>query len=245
MSIETAHLRIGRVAMLADNYAWRIEDKASGAVAFVDPAEAAPALAAIRAAGGRLDLILLTHHHADHIAGAEALARETGAKLVGNAADAGRLPKLDIALSEGDAIDLGATPVSMLATPGHTVGHVTYVFGAEAAACGDTVFSLGCGRMFEGSPEQFFASLAKIAALPKDVWLLCGHEYTMANARFARSVDPDNEALRARAEEVDRLRAGDAPTLPVRLADELATNPFLRAKSPEDFARLRAGKDSF
>lgn len=243
MAIAHRGFSITRVPMLADNYAWLVVH--DGGSAFVDPADADAAIRAIDAAGGRLDYVLLTHHHDDHIAGATAVARHYGAKLVGNAADAARLPELDIALEDGGTIDLDGAPVRMIATPGHTVGHVTFVFGDAVAACGDTLFSLGCGRMFEGTPAQFHASLQTLAGLDPDTMMLCGHEYTQANSRFARSVDPDNAELAARAEDVDRLRAAGEPTLPVRLMDELKTNPFLRATSAEDFARLRAGKDRF
>jgi len=243
MAISHRGFTITRVPMLADNYAWLVAH--GGASAFVDPADAAAAIEAVEAAGGRLDWVLLTHHHDDHIAGAVDLAARFGARIAGNAADAARLPRLDAALAPGQTIDLGGAAVRMIATPGHTVGHVTYVFGDAAAACGDTLFSLGCGRMFEGTPAQFHASLQALAALDPETLMLCGHEYTLSNARFARHVDPDNAALAARAAEVERLRAAGAPTLPVRLADELAANPFLRAASAEEFARLRAAKDKF
>lgn len=243
MAITHRGFTITRVPMLADNYAWLVEH--GGASAFIDPADADAAIRAVEAAGGTLDFVLLTHHHDDHIAGAAELAARFSAKLVGNAADAARLPKLDIALDEGGTIDLGGARVRMIATPGHTLGHVTYVFDDAVAACGDTLFSLGCGRMFEGNPAQFQTSLQKLAALDPDTLMLCGHEYTLSNARFARSIDPDNPDLAARMAEVEQLRAAGEPTLPVRLGDELKTNPFLRAKSAEEFGHLRAAKDRF
>ncbi len=238
-------IAIERIPMLADNYSWRLMESSSGAIAIIDPAEAEPAAAAVDRAGKRLDLVLLTHHHDDHTAGASTLAETYGAKIVGNAADAHRLPKLSIALRDGETIPFGTSQIRMIDTPGHTVGHVAYLIGDTIAVCGDTLFSLGCGRMFEGTPSQFFASLRKLASLDPATTLLCGHEYTLSNAAFALSVDPTNSTLQARAAEVERLRAAGQPTLPVLLRDELATNPFLRAESPEAFARLRAAKDKF
>ncbi len=238
-------IAVTRIAMLSDNYAWLLRETASGMVAMIDPAEVAPAQAVIDQAGGRLDFVLLTHHHDDHIAGAAALVAQYGAKLVGNAADAARLPALDVAMQPGDVMGFGDTEIRMMESSGHTIGHVAYVIGRRIAAVGDTLFSLGCGRMFEGNPAQFYASLGRIAALPADTLLLCGHEYTKGNVGFALSVEPENAALRARAAEVEALRARGAATLPVRLSDELATNPFLRARSADEFGRLRAAKDRF
>ena len=243
MSIAYAGFTITRVPMLTDNYAWFVGH--DGATAFVDPADAEAAIFAVDREGSKLDYVLLTHHHDDHVAGARALAARFDAKIVGNAADASRLPPLDIALKDNDTIDFGGAKLKMIATPGHTTGHVTYLFDDEIAAVGDTLFSLGCGRMFEGTAEAFHTSLHRLATLSPDTMLLCGHEYTLSNARFASSVDPDNEALMARANEVERLRAEREPTLPVRLAEELLTNPFLRAQTPEEFARLRTAKDNF
>ncbi len=249
-TIWVDQIAVTRIPMLADNYAWLLRDTPSGMVAMIDPAEVAPAQAAIEQAatgqaGGRLDYILLTHHHDDHIAGAAALGAHYGAKLVGNAADAARLPKLDVAMRPGELLAFGETEIRMIETSGHTVGHVSFVIGARIAAVGDTLFSLGCGRMFEGNPEQFYASIQRIAALPPDTLLLCGHEYTKGNIGFALSVDPQNPALQARATEVEALRVRGAATLPVRLGDELATNPFLRAPDAATFGRLRAAKDRF
>lgn len=243
MTIDYAGFTITRVPMLTDNYAWYVAHE--GVSAFIDPADAEDAIFAVDREGSKLDYVLLTHHHDDHIAGARALAARFDAKLVGNAADAERLPPLDIALNDNETIDFGGAKLRMITTPGHTLGHVSYVFDDAIAAVGDTLFSLGCGRMFEGTPEIFHTSLHRLATLPPDTMLLCGHEYTLSNAKFARSVDPDNEALMIRAREVEKLRAEREPTLPVRLADELLTNPFLRAQTPAEFARLRAAKDQF
>ncbi|MBV9756051.1 MAG: hydroxyacylglutathione hydrolase [Alphaproteobacteria bacterium] len=237
------------VAILSDNYAWLLRDGATGAVAIVDPAEAGPIEAAIDRAGGRLDLILLTHHHADHVGATDPIRARYGAPVVGAAADAHRLPRLDRAVAEGDTVALGDSVARVIDTPGHTRGHIAYFFAEGEAGpvllCGDTLFSLGCGRLIEGTAQEMFASLRKLAALPPDTLVCCGHEYTAANARFALSADPANAALQARAERVKALRAAGTPTLPSRLADELAENPFLRAPDAARFADLRARKDRF
>jgi hydroxyacylglutathione hydrolase len=234
------------VPMLSDNYAWLLHDDATGALGIVDPADAEAGAAAVQAMGGKLDLILLTHHHDDHIAGADALRTRYGAKIVGAAADAHRLPRLDIAVTEGDRVAFSTYKGQVIDTPGHTVGHISFFFpDGPILFCGDTMFSLGCGRMFEGTAEQFFASFRKIAALPPATLICCGHEYTQSNARFALSVDPNNSLLQAKAAEVDRMRAAGRQTVPVRLADELPINPYLLAKDAQAFRRLRSMKDSF
>jgi hydroxyacylglutathione hydrolase len=234
------------VPILSDNYAWLLRDSGSGAVGIVDPADAAPVAAAIDAAGGRLDLILLTHHHDDHIAGTDAIRARYGAQVVGAKADARRLPKLDRELVEGDEIMLGAASGRVIDTPGHTRGHISFFFpDGDVLICGDTLFSLGCGRLLEGTPSDMFASLQKFAALPADTLVCCGHEYTQSNARFALSADPSNAALKDFAAHVDTLRAAGKPTIPSRLGDEMAANPFLRAPDVATLGDLRARKDKF
>lgn len=234
------------VPILSDNYAWLLRDSATGATAIVDPADPKPIIAALEQAGGRLDLILLTHHHADHIAGTDAVRARFGAKVVGAAADARRLPRLDTALREGDTVKLGSGEARVIETPGHTRGQINYFFpDGEILLSGDTLFSLGCGRLLEGSAEEMFASLRKLAALPPGTKLCCGHEYTESNARFALHVDPDNAALQARAAQARQQRAAGQPTLPSLLRDELAANPFLRAPDVARFAELRTQKDKF
>ncbi|MGC8468550.1 MAG: hydroxyacylglutathione hydrolase [Acetobacteraceae bacterium] len=238
------------IPLFADNYAWLLTDAATGAVGVVDPADAGPVIEAVAAGPGRLDLILLTHHHADHIAGAEAVKARFGAAIVGASADRHRLPPLDRAVAEGDEVALGASRARVLATPGHTRGHIAFFFEDFAGegpllVAGDTLFSLGCGRLLEGTAEEMFASLAKLAALPGGTLLAAGHEYTAANGRFALTMEPENAALARRLEEVARLRAAGLPSLPVRLAEEFAANPFLRARDVASFARLRAAKDAF
>src|SRR3954451_16932502 len=181
------------VPILSDNYAWMLRDSGSGAVAIVDPADAKPIIAALEKAGGRLDLILLTHHHSDHIAGGDEVRESFGAKVVGAGTDAHRLPKLDQAVKEGDMVAFGGTSARVIDTPGHTRGQINYFFpDGEILLSGDTLFILGCGRLSEGTPAEMFASLRKLAALPGGTKLCCGHEYTESNARFALSVDPDN-----------------------------------------------------
>ncbi len=234
------------VPLLSDNYAWLLRDEATGTTAFVDPADADACIAAIDAAGGRLDTILLTHHHGDHVAGTDAVRARYGCPVVGAAADARRLPRLDRAVAEGDTVPLGDSSLRVIDTPGHTVGHIAFFGGDnDVLVCGDTLFSLGCGRLLEGTTADMYASLRKLAALPGDTLVCCGHEYTQSNARFALHVDPSNTALRARAAEVDRLRQAGRPTVPSRLSDELAENPFLRAPDAATLARLRTEKDSF
>ncbi len=234
------------VPILSDNYAWLLRDSATGATAIVDPAETAPVAAAIDAAGGRLDMILLTHHHGDHVAGTDDIRARYGAKVVGAAADAHRLPKLDVAVKEGDSVALGDARAQVLETPGHTRGHISFYFpDGGVLLCGDTLFSLGCGRLLEGTAGEMFASLHKFAVLPPETLVCCGHEYTESNARFALHADPGNAALIAYAGKVKAMRAAGEPTLPSRLADELQANLFLRAKDAAALAELRSAKDKF
>src|SRR6478736_10339212 len=177
-------LSVTAVPCLSDNYLWLLQDSATGAVAVCDPGEAGPAMAAVEQLGGRLDLILLTHHHGDHIAGVAELQARFGGRIVGAAADAHRLPKLDQAVREGDTVAFGNASAQVIDTPGHTRGQINYFFpDGEILLSGDTLFSLGCGRLSEGTPAEMFASLAKLAALPGGTKVCCGHEYTVSNAR--------------------------------------------------------------
>ncbi len=239
-------LDVAPIPILSDNYAWRLRDEATGAVAVVDPADADAVTCWLERDGGRLDLVLLTHHHDDHVAGAEAVARRYGARIVGAAQDAHRLPPLDLAVSPGDTIRLGDAEALVIDTPGHTRGHVSFFFAdGPILFCGDTLFSLGCGRLLEGTAAEMLSSLQRLAELPDDTLVCCGHEYTQSNARFALAVEPDNAALRARADEVASQRAAGTPTLPVRLGQERVTNPFLHAHDVPGLAALRSRKDSF
>lgn len=253
-------LEIIQIPVLSDNYVYLIHDRASGATAVVDPAEAAPVQAALAERGWTLTHVLNTHHHPDHTGGNLALKAATGCAIVGNRADAARLPGLDVGVGEGDSVTLGGFTAQVLDVSGHTVGHIAYWFPQAAALfCGDTLFALGCGRMFEGDPATFWASLAKLRALPDETRVYCAHEYTLSNWRFAASVDPDNAALQARGAAICDLRERGVPTVPSLLADEKATNPFLRADdpamaglvglpgrtAPEVFAEIRRRKDTF
>ena len=234
-----------RIPLLSDNYAWLLRDSASGAVAIVDPAQAGPCLDAIGRAG-RLDLILLTHHHDDHTAATDEVRARHPAPVAGAAADAHRLPRLDIALRDGDLLALGEARGQVMDTPGHTIGHISVFFPeGPVLLCADTLFSLGCGRLLEGTAADMFSSLRRFDALPDATLVCCGHEYTQSNARFALTVEPRNPALLARAAEVDRLRAAGKPTVPSTLGEERAANPFLRAPDAATLGDRRQAKDRF
>lgn len=238
-------LTVAPVPCLSDNYAWMLRAP-DGTLAICDPGEAGPIAAAVEAAGGRLGLILLTHHHGDHIAGTAELVARYGAKVVGAAADAHRLPPLDMAVKPGEAVAFGGSSARVIDTPGHTRGHVAFHFADSGfVLCGDTLFSLGCGRLLEGTADEMFASLRALAALPDDTLVCCGHEYTESNARFALTVEPGNPALAARAAEVTAQRAAGRATVPTTIGQERAANPFIRATDVATLARIRTAKDNF
>lgn len=243
-------LDVRQFPCLSDNYGYLVRDHATGAVAAVDAPDAAPILAELAASGwGRLDLILNTHWHPDHTQGAETVRAQTGCRVVGPEESA-RAVTLDQVLADGDEIRLGETAFRVLHTPGHTLGHIVFIDdrGGEAFV-GDTLFALGCGRLFEGTPEQMWNSLMRLKALPDDTRVWCAHEYTAANARFALSLDePDAQrraALEAHARDILALRERGLPTVPTTLGREKALNPFLRAQDAECFAAIRAAKDEF
>ncbi len=245
---------------LSDNYGYLLHDPDSGATAAVDTPDAAEIAAQLDSKGWQLTHILNTHHHADHAGGNLELKRKTGCTIVGPRADAARIPGIDVAVGEGDVVALGAHRANVFDTPGHTRGHIVYYFAdARAAFVGDTLFELGCGRLFDGTPGQMWSSLQKIMQWPDETHLYCAHEYTQSNARFALTVEPHNRALQERAATVARLRAAGQATVPTTLGEERATNPFLRARSQDlratielmdaadvdVFAKTRALKDAF
>ena len=253
-------LEIVTIPCLSDNYAFLAHDAQSGETALVDAPEAGPILAALSERGWRLSHVLLTHHHWDHVDGLSDILAAHPAQVVGAASDAHRLPPLDVTVSEDDRLTIGGEPVEVLDVSGHTVGHVAYHLPeSKAVFTADSLMALGCGRLFEGSPEQMWTSLGKLAALPGDTLVCSGHEYTQANGRFAETIEPDNPALQTRIAEIAEARAAGRPTVPSRLDQELATNPFLRAAEPgiqsrlglegadavTTFTEIRARKDKF
>jgi hydroxyacylglutathione hydrolase len=219
---------------LKDNYGVLLHDPQSGATASIDAPEAGPVEAALRATGWRLTDILVTHHHADHTGGIAVLKERHRCRVVAPAREAQRIPLVDVTVSENDKVRVGSLEGSVYDTPGHTAGHISYFFPAEKIAfVGDTLFSIGCGRVIEGTPEMMWNSLIKLRALPDDTAIYCSHEYTAANIRFAKTIEPQNSALAQRAQVVEELRADNRPTVPSRLGEEKAANPFLRADLPE------------
>ena len=234
-----ADLQIHQIPCLQDNYGYLIHDPATGLTATIDTPDAAVIEQALTARGWHLDYILNTHHHADHAGGNLALKKKTGCVVVGSRADAARIPGIDVLVGEGDTFALGDHRARVVETSGHTVGHICYLFEADLAAfVGDTLFSMGCGRLFEGTPAQMWASLQKLSALPDATRVYCAHEYTAGNGRFAVTLEPQNAALADRVREVAALRAAGLPTIPSTIGLEKATNPFLRPASPEIRATL-------
>lgn len=234
-----APLDVHLFACLDDNYGVLVHDAESGLTASIDAPDADDVLAAVAEKGWRLTHILVTHHHADHVQGIREVKDATGCRVVGPKTEAHKIPGLDDAVAEGDTLQLGRHEIRVIETPGHTLGHVAYFLPeAEVLFAGDTLFALGCGRVFEGTPQMMHASLRKLAALPGETRVYCGHEYTLANARFALTIEPENAALQARMKEIESLRAARRPTLPTTIALELQTNPFLRAHVPAIQKRL-------
>src|SRR5262245_48195644 len=219
---------------LKDNYGVLLHDPAQGTTAAIDAPQAAPIEAALKATGWRLTDILVTHHHADHTQGIAELKQKHRCRVVAPHGEAAKIPLVDETVREGDKVRVGSLEGRVLETPGHTAGHISYVFGADKLAfVGDTLFSIGCGRVIEGTPEMMWQSLLKLRALPDDTRIYCGHEYTQANVRFAKTIEPANAVLGARAQEVDKLVAAHKPTIPSTMGAEKAANPFLRADLPE------------
>ena len=239
-------LEIVRIPALSDNYIWLVHDPVSDETMVVDPAEAAPVLAEADRRGWRIGQIWNTHWHPDHTGGNARVVEATAATLSAPAAEAGRIPAIDVPLAEGATVRLGKHVGEIWEVPGHTLGHVALLFRDDGLAfVGDTMFAMGCGRLFEGTPEQMFASLQRLAGLPPATRLYPAHEYTLSNARFAAAAEPANEAIAERLRLTQRRRDAGEMTLPTTVAEERATNPFVRAADADSFALLRAWKDSY
>lgn len=253
-------LSVELIPALRDNYIYLVRDQETNTTAVVDPAESGPVIEALSRRGWTLDLILNTHHHGDHTAGNGDLKTKYGARLIGPSAESARIDAMDEMVAEGDTVMIGASVGHVLDTPGHTRGHIAFHFPDSAVLfAGDTLFVLGCGRLFEGTPEDMWRSLSKFLPMPDETRVYCGHEYTVSNARFAVTVDPLNRALESRAREVEDMRARLEPTIPTTMGQERATNPFLRPDDPgirhaldmldadtvAVFAEIRARKDAF
>jgi hydroxyacylglutathione hydrolase len=237
-------MEIVAVPAFTDNYIWMLHDESSGETAVVDPGDASPALAEAEKRGWRTTQVWNTHHHWDHSGGNAAIKEATGCIVSGPAAE--NIPARDVPLSEGSELRIGDHAGRVIEIPGHTLGHIALILDEDRIAfVGDTLFAMGCGRLFEGTAEQMHHSLQRLAALPPETELYCGHEYTLANARFAIHAEPDNRAIAARLNEVQALRDAGKITLPTSVAQERETNPFVRATKVEEFARLRSEKDSF
>lgn len=251
-------LQVHQFACLSDNYGYLLHDPDSGETACIDTPDADACLREAASRGWTITQIWNTHWHPDHAGGNEAIKDATGCTIIAPEGDAARIAGIDRTVRQGDQVSLGAFQGHVIDVGGHTLGHVAYHLPEAALAfVGDSLFALGCGRMFEGTPAQFWASLARLKALPGETAVFCAHEYTASNARFAVHADPDNQALTQYVTEIEQRRAQGLPTVPAILARELATNPFLRADDPAmqerwggtdavaTFAALRAAKDSF
>jgi len=238
-------LEIVAVPVLSDNYVWLIHNSETGETAAVDPSVAEPVLDAAAAKGWRLTQVLNTHWHPDHTGGNRGIKAATGCSITAPA-EAERVSEVDRIVAEGDQVTVVGANAVVWDIPAHTAGHIAYYFEEERMIfVGDTMFAMGCGRLFEGTAEQMYANMRRIAALPDDVRIYCGHEYTLANARFAAHVEPGNTAIAERMARVEAQRNAGEITLPTTVREELETNPFVRASDAEEFARLRRAKDSF
>lgn len=237
-------MKINIIPVLKDNYCYALRF-GNGQCAVIDPGEAQPVLDYLDKNDGRLDLIINTHHHGDHTAGNAALREKYACPVAAPAQEAEKIGGVDLKLAAATTLDFGGESGQILETPGHTLGGICLYYPASNALfCGDTLFSMGCGRLFEGTPAQMWQSLSQLLTLPDTTLIYPGHEYTQSNAQFCLRHDPDNTALQTRAAQVAELRAQDKPTIPVSLATEKKTNIFLRAGNAETFARLRAAKDN-
>ena len=237
-------MEIVAVPAFADNYLWLVHDEPSGETAVVDPGDTAPVLAEAKRRGWKITQVWNTHWHPDHTGGNLAIKEASGARISGPAAE--NIPGRDVALSEGDQIRLGDHVGRVIEVPGHTSGHIALIFDEERVAfVGDTLFAMGCGRLFEGTPEQMYRSLGRLTQLPADTRLYCAHEYTLSNAKFAAHALPGDGPVASRLAKVKQLRDEGKMTVPTTVAQERETNPFVRATDAHEFARLRAEKDSF
>lgn len=253
-------LELVTVPCLADNYAYLIHNAETGETAVIDVPEPGPISAALKDRGWSLTHVLLTHHHWDHVDGLPGLFQDHPAKVIGAEADSHRLPKLDIAVADGDRLTVCGEDMQVMDVSGHTIGHIAFYFpDSDYAFTADSLMALGCGRLFEGTPDQAYDSLTRLAALPPETLICSGHEYTQSNAKFAQTIDPDNPDLMSRIELIDRAREKGEPTVPSLLSEELSTNPFLRCNDPAVrasvgmidaevsavFAEIRRRKDNF
>jgi hydroxyacylglutathione hydrolase len=239
-------LEVARIPVLSDNYVWLLHDPDTCETTVIDPAVAEPVLAEAGRRHWQISQIWNTHWHPDHTGGNAAIKAATGCLVTAPAAEAARIPTLDRAVAEGDRVCLGDYEACVLEVPAHTAGHIAYhLKQARIVFVGDTLFAMGCGRLFEGNAAQMHANMRRLAKLPPDTLVYCAHEYTLANGRFAVTVEPDNRALAERMAEVETLRARGEPTVPTTIALELATNPFMRARSVAELAARREAKDAF
>ena len=239
-------IEIVRIPVLSDNYVWLVHEPGSGETMVVDPAVAAPVLEEAERRGWKITQIWNTHWHPDHTGGNQEIRQATGCTIIGPEAEKARIPTLDRTVSEGEKVKLGGIVAEVIEVPAHTAGHIAYYLPSEKAAfVGDTLFAMGCGRLFEGTPAQMYSNMRKLEKLPDETRVYCAHEYTEANGRYALVAEPDNEALAKRMDEVAAMRARGEATVPTTIALERATNPFMRAASVEELAERRAAKDAF
>ncbi|APG63352.1 hydroxyacylglutathione hydrolase [Sphingorhabdus lutea] len=239
-------LEIIRIPAFDDNYIWMVHDDESRETIVVDPGDAAPVLAEAEKRGWTINQIWNTHWHGDHIGGNAAIKAATGCKISGPKAEADKISTLDVLLSEGDEVQIGTHKAQVIDVPAHTAGHIAfYMADDKAAFVGDTLFAMGCGRLFEGTAAQMHDNMQKLSNLPDDVAVYCAHEYTLSNAKFAITVEPENAALITRLADVESARANNIPTIPTNIGLEKATNPFMRAISAEKLAEIRTAKDNF